>query len=102
MDFIGGIVRGLTAPPGDIIEGRGFYISYRLNETALVNTPKSGRGKMLILHGDHRAAYRPKIDDGWRACLAVYRKLKASHRSEWSEDKQKGRPCEAALLENFT
>lgn len=87
MDFIGDIARGLTSPPGDVIEGRGFYISYRMGETALVHTPKKGCGKFLILDGDHRAAYRPKIKNGYRACLAVYNKLKASHRSEWSEDR---------------
>ena len=87
MDFITDIMRAITAPPGDLIEGRGFYISYRMGETALVKTKKDQRSTYLILDGDWRDEYRKAVNKGYRACLAVYNKHKAGSRSEWSEDR---------------
>lgn len=88
MDFLSSIMQAITAPPGDVIEGKNFYISYRMGETALVGNPdKDGRPKYLILNGDFRDEYRKVIKRGYRACVRVYDKHKAVCRSEWSEDR---------------
>ena len=55
-------------------------------ETALYLGDKKGpRGTYLILSGDFRAAYEEAFPDK-DACVAVYEKHKAEHRSVWSED----------------
>lgn len=59
----------------------------RSEETALhIRGEDGGRGTYLILNGDFRDEYEAAFPDKG-ACLAVYEKHKAKHRSSWSEDK---------------
>ena len=55
-------------------------------ETALM---LDGRGTpSRILVGDFRAEYEQAIGEGFAACLAVYEKHRAAHRSPWSTDEE--------------
>ena len=87
-----------NAGPGNyILEGDGFYVSYApdtsgsflarsgdADETALCKD-----GTFLILKGDWRKQYEPLVDQGYEACVALFRANEAGHRSQWSNSTPK-------------
>lgn len=79
-----------------VLEADDFYISYNpapcegipsfgpdtsVGETALVSD-----GTYWILNGDWRKEYEAVYEQGFDACLAVYKANKAKYKSSWSED----------------
>jgi len=86
----------ITGPGNYVLNGEDFYISYAPDisgnpynhpsdntgdETALVQD-----GRFLILKGDWRDQYEALVDEGYEACVALYRAHKAQSRSRYSND----------------
>ena len=80
----------------DVLGEENFYISYNpapcsgipmfgpdtpMGETALVK----GRD-FWILNGDWRKHYEEVYEQGFDACMAVYKENRAKYKSSWSED----------------
>lgn len=86
----------------EIVEGDGFYISFNPNtsklgisfkgdnngccETALVvpRENKPSESDFFILNGDYRESYAELIPKGLGECLKFFDRMKANHRSSWS------------------
>lgn len=97
-------------PHNEILQGENFYICFvssisdveseapefrtlglmggllgletKETETAL----KAEGGPWLILNGDFRKEYKEAFPLGYEACVAVYNRHKAQHRSDWASD----------------
>ena len=79
-----------------VLPGDEFHVSYNPSagggigmfssdndgaETALVKKPE-----YFILNGDWREQYEEVIDQGFDACMEVYKKNKKNYGSSWSSD----------------
>ena len=87
----------------EVMNGKGFYISYNPNpcadislfnsdngsdETALVK-PDDPDNKYRILNGDYRKEYEELVPQGFEACLNFYNERKSDLGSSWSTNSGK-------------